>query len=619
MPPCHAVLQLVVAFSLVAGIPCALGALLFPDPEESKEELLGHVVKSPQRKRRKSEPGPYDPPPASHALLKDDEGKCKICDTEECICSKEVKNLFVHQEAFYDTASGRKEPWVCVLGDAQKSFLGCTLCMKYLGNNGVKGAPGNSKIHHGKMNVTKSISIDTLKGHIGYEPNRNTSAHTRAFGAYQADMAGTDIQEDTKKEPNRRDFAPKPALLNQCLVAYTTLKMPLSAASYHTVAGLCRTVGGETCLARYQDHYFLGEFLSALNTVLWEDNARFVKNCEQIRLYIDIADGFLIIRVSGLTEKKRLRTIFWQARNMAKKGARDIAAAILRAFTVSPPGVSEEFAMTEAEFLKKLSLLVADGASENGVRSNGQPCDQAKEGQNVLWYLQSRKDELTDDKIKILAYWCSSHKLNLVSAAPEKSIAWVAVIMTFLRSLVGHIVYSSKAQNTLKWLSTLVDEDMEHATKSMASVHYAPQRFLSAVQPLSVICDRIEEVIIYLKTLTFEDNTKAVKTWAEGMLNVMDLRFFMVVPGLLDILTVLNDFNKGTQPRSTRAETVADKLSLAKQRLQDVILRTRTEALGLEQSTIVKAMYQWLKGTHPAKVGKDSTNFEKMCFALRSC
>jgi len=441
------------------------------------------------------------------------------------------------------------------------------------------------------------------------------SHHSRACNAYQAATSGTDLVKE-EEDSHRRDFRPTPALLNQSLVAYTVLKIPLSAANYETVAGLCKTVGGATCLAQYQDHYFLKEFLTAINTVIWENNVRFVKSCNQIGLYMDVADGFLLIRVTGLDDRHRLKTIFWQARLLSKKKAKDIAVAILHAFTQAPPDVSEEFTLTEPEFLQKLNLCVMDGASENGVRTGSVPIDHAKEGKNVLWYLQSKKEEVAKDKRQILAYWCSSHRVDLATAAPEKTTAWVAVLMTFMRSLVGHIVASTKAQATLKWLSTIIDEDIPHVTKNLASAYYAPQRFVSCAQTLKTMCDRMDEVVLYLLTMTYEDNSKADKAWANSMLHTMDLKFYMVVPGLLDIMMVMDSFNKCTQPRSTRAETVADQLALAQQRIQDLILRTKTEALGLEQATIVKAMYSWLQRKHPAEVPSTSTWFEKTCTGL---
>jgi len=108
----------------------------------------------------------------THSKLKDEEGKCKICEENACICTCEIKNLFNHEEAFYTTATGEKEPWVRVIQKEQRLFMGCYLCLTFLGNGGVKSAPGNCQIHHGRMLVTKKISLDTLKGHLGYEPDR---------------------------------------------------------------------------------------------------------------------------------------------------------------------------------------------------------------------------------------------------------------------------------------------------------------------------------------------------------------------------------------------------------------------------------------------------------------
>ena len=378
-------------------------------------------------------------------------------------------------------------------------------------------------------------------------------------------------------------------------------------------------MGAQTCVEQYQNHYFFNEYLQALDTIIWENNMRFVKACDQIGLYLDVADGYLLIRICGLDQKCKLQTRFWQARRLATKSAKTISDAVLHAFTKAPPHVEESFVLTEQEFFTKLTLGVMDGARENGVQRGGKAVDHAFAGENVLFYLQSKKDTIVPNQQKIQGWWCNSHMLDLVSNAPEKQIAWVAVLLTFMRSLAGHIVASTKAQGILRWLSTIIDDsDADHETKSLASVHYAPQRFLSTVQPLAVICDRLDELVIYLNTVKAEDK-KPLVSWADNMLETMeDMRFFLVLPGLLDILTVVNEFNQSTQSRRTRAETVAKQLILTKAKLQDLVLRTDTDAQGLKKATIVEAMIDWLQGKHPSKVAKDATHFEKMCAHL-SC
>ena len=70
--------------------------------------------------------------------------------------------------------------------------------------------------------------------------------------------------------------------------------------------------------------------------------------------------------------------------------------------------------------------------------------------------------------------------------------------------------------------------------------------------------------------LALDDNNKlAVKTWAQDMLKKMDLNLFMVLSALVDILEMLNRFNKNTQPRSAK-----DQLTVTKQEFQNLIVIT---------------------------------------------
>ena len=348
------------------------------------------------------------------------------------------------------------------------------------------------------------------------------------------------------------------------LMAYTGMKMPLSQANYETIAWLCKNTGS-TVTPRYQDHHFFKDYLHSMNTVMWEDQVRFFKSQQQIGLFIDIADSYLLIRISGLDSNYKLKSMFWQAREMATKSAQTIYKAILHAFTQKPKGVSDEFTITEEEFFEKLSFLNADGASENGVRRAGKGVEFAVPGKNVLHYLQERRHQLFPNGRKILGWWCVNHMLDIISARPEKDIAWIAVILTVLRSIIGHISGSSRAQGLLKWLHDMIEEHgADGHSKGLASAHYAPHRWISSAQPLKKLCEHIFDLVVYLQTLSYE-NRKTLSGYGEDMLKiVMDIKFVIVLPGLLDILSIMDTFNKSVQPRGTTAGKNADQISLVK-------------------------------------------------------
>ena len=74
----------------------------------------------------------------------------------------------------------------------------------------------------------------------------------------------------------------------------------------------------------------------------------------------------------------------------------------------------------EKEFFEKLRIGVADGASENGVRKKGGMMEHADGRENVLSFLQQKKDEyLKESTQSILGYWCCSHRLDVVVRASE--------------------------------------------------------------------------------------------------------------------------------------------------------------------------------------------------------
>jgi len=120
------------------------------------------MAMSPTRKRGKSQPRPEDPVAPG--------GFCDYCEEDSCICPADIKKkLHGKEQAFFPAADGTQKPWLraCVDEHGEK-LLGCWLCMTFLGKDGVDGVSRNCAIHKGKMKITKNISVDTLKGHLGH-------------------------------------------------------------------------------------------------------------------------------------------------------------------------------------------------------------------------------------------------------------------------------------------------------------------------------------------------------------------------------------------------------------------------------------------------------------------
>ena len=51
-----------------------------------------------------------------------------------------------------------------------------------------------------------------------------------------------------------------------------------------------------------------------------------------------------------------------------------------------------------------------------------------------------------DNHPQILGYWCAPHRIDVVSAKPEKNIEFVEHLLSALRRIVRHVMASNRAQ-----------------------------------------------------------------------------------------------------------------------------------------------------------------------------
>ena len=316
--------------------------------------------------------------------------------------------------------------------------------------------------------------------------------------------------------------------------------------------------------------------------------------CDVITCHVDGAESYLLVRISLMAGVAR-KSIFWQARHVASKTAEAAWRALVNAFTQLPnKNLHSWYAITEEEFLRKVGSFIADGASELGVRRKGQTAEAAQAGDNVFHKLQERKKELCGEgSPSILGFWCTNHRIDIVAGAPEKQIQYVSALLTFFRSLVGHVMASTRSQGILQYIAKLiflengVDEGVTSA--SLASVHRAPTRWLSDVVPLQQIVTRVLDLVLYLFNLTKERDA-SLRTYGDKMYAVVkDLRFFLVLPGVLDVLSIVNQFNQQSQPESSSLQRVSQCLSLAESRIEDLVLRTESDKNHEHPATLVQA------------------------------
>ena len=127
----------------------------------------------------------------------------------------------------------------------------------------------------------------------------------------------------------------------------------------------------------------------------------------------------------------------------------------------------------------------------------------------MLFLMQDRKTHLLKETSQILGYLCTSHRIDIVSGDAEKEVSYIALLLSFMRSLVGHIATSDRAQGFLRSIAAMIfderGDDPQASTGSLAAVSYAPQRWLSSVQPLTVLTTRIDDLVICIVCISYVD------------------------------------------------------------------------------------------------------------------
>ena len=98
---------------------------------------------------------------------------------------------------------------------------------------------------------------------------------------------------------------------------------------------------------------------------------------------------------------------------------------------------------------------------------------------------------------------------------------------------------------------------------------------------------RLPDLLLHI-VLQSLDSEKSVRARADEWLKrITDIRFFGVMPGILDMLEVLDAFNKATQPAGTSFEQVTMEVALFENRMLDLLLRRGSFEQGLKESRIL--------------------------------
>ncbi len=463
----------------------------------------------------------------------EEEGRfCDVCSSDYtgekfCVCPNHVRRLAVNPLArFIDPVTSKSRSWLRL----RENKLSCVICQGELGKDGTRQPHHKNKFFTGEVIAGVRLGKDKLVAHDGGEKSDHKVALRALIRKACSPTVADEAREGGLSRQAQRERVTTPnGLINSCLGAYVCMKLPTSQSSFSTIADLLQDASAGVLPDRYKDEYMFTEFLSSVSLVTMEQIAADIKAASELSLHVDHVDEYLIIRLGYLDDATgTAKTRFWQARKVPQKTAAQTFAAIKNSFR--PPyydGMVAELVPTWEEVLSKLVALVADGASEMGVRRSGQSVSEAKDGENLFAKLQDAKTAVCPTAAKILGFWCSSHRLDLVGGKPELIFARAAEIQEFLKAVCGHIAASPKARQVLDFIARLMDEDTSRqSASSLGGIHFAPQRWLSSVKPMRALVTRRADLVLYMKRLQEGGAQWAQVQWINlQWARVSDLRF----------------------------------------------------------------------------------------------
>ena len=97
-----------------------------------------------------------------------------------------------------------------------------------------------------------------------------------------------------------------------------------------------------------------------------------------------------------------------------------------------------------------------------------------------------------------------------------------------------------------------------------------------------------------------------------------DVRFHIVLRGILDINELLDEANRGLQPLGINIWAAAGIIKTLRTKLEDVILRQKTDETHTKKSKIIEAALAWYKGALKSKpISTNPCNLEKALTKLK--
>jgi len=139
---------------------------------------------------------------------------------------------------------------------------------------------------------------------------------------------------------------------------------------------------------------------------------------------------------------------------------------------------------------------------------------------------------------------------------------------------------------------------------------------------MKALNDKMEQFLLCLLELSIDPKHQFKELGGAVVKEFSDVRFHLVLPGILDINIVLDEANQALQPVGINIWAADRILRTIKTKLFDVILRQKTDETHKKKSKIIEAALAWYKGALKSKcLSTQPCYFEKALtkLALVTC
>ena len=567
--------------------------------------------------------------PSSPAAAAKDPASCICCSLNPCICPKNIQGLRKIDGAHFSDSHGERIFWPRVAKKEDgKLYMSCFVCANF--NAGIT-LHSNSKLRLGTCDVVKSkVCKTTVDDHVAKGPK---GEHGQCVANYLAAFPKNEPKEGEgeQEEPleqtraaKRASQTPSKELLNHFAWLYTAVALPISANKFGKLMHVADKTNAEIVEGQYLGDHFFTNGLDCLNRVVSESVFKVLKKARKVAWHMDVGGGVLLIRFFALNSYYERQSHFVPRRTLGSHTAKAMFEGFLRSLTAPSKVQTLADVLSLQEVCEKSVVFLADGASSMGVRSKGKSTCKAVTGDNFFHLLQKKVDEVLGAGVRpVIGCWCDNHRIDVVASDCETKIAYVSDLLKFFRSVIAHIMQSDRAQGLLDYIAFLLEpptesEEIIASSGSLSSVHFAPQRWLSTVKPMKALVEKMEHFLLYMLELSI-DPRHNYQDFGKAMVNEFsDVRFHLVLPGLLDINMVMDEANRSLQPIGINIWAASRILKGIKSKLEDLVLRQKTDQTHKKRSKIIEAGLAWFNGDLKSKaLCADPCYFEKALTKLK--